>query len=208
MTWCSRCWRRSRSCRRRNLKLGRPSPTPPPRTASSRAARCPSWHAATADSTASASSRITGSARSGRCCAVIVRSAASRSPVTSRPPLTYCAITGGEYAITGNSGAGRRTGHLHLQGRLAVRRLGLLQRQVPSRPLPAAAPTAAAGATIQPLPVEVCNGQAQAMAHALDVMAATQSDAPISDPVTGASGTGCRRRSQAPASSSRARMRW
>ena len=53
-------------------------------------------------------------------------------------------------------------------------------------------PRAADGrATIQPLPVEVCNGQAQAMAHALDVMAATQSDAPISDPVTGASGTGC-----------------
>ena len=51
--------------------------------------------------------------------------------------------------------------------------------------------TPAASATIQPLPVEVCNGQAQAMAHALDVMAATQSDAPISDPVTGASGTGC-----------------
>ena len=51
--------------------------------------------------------------------------------------------------------------------------------------------TPAASATIQPLPAEVCNGQAQAMAHALDVMAATQSDAPISDPVTGASGTGC-----------------
>ena len=29
------------------------------------------------------------------------------------------------------------------------------------------------------------------MAHALDVMAATQSDAPISDPVTGVGGTGC-----------------
>ena len=29
------------------------------------------------------------------------------------------------------------------------------------------------------------------MAHALDVIAATQSDAPISDPVTGATGTGC-----------------
>ncbi len=53
------------------------------------------------------------------------------------------------------------------------------------------AETPAASATIQPLPAEVCNGQAQAMAHALDVMAATQSDAPISDPVTGASGTGC-----------------
>ena len=51
--------------------------------------------------------------------------------------------------------------------------------------------TPVAPATIQPLPVEVCNGQAQAMAHALDVMAATQSDAPISDPVTGATGTGC-----------------
>ena len=51
--------------------------------------------------------------------------------------------------------------------------------------------TPAASATIQPLPTEVCNGQAQAMAHALDVIAATQSDAPISDPVTGASGTGC-----------------
>ncbi len=51
--------------------------------------------------------------------------------------------------------------------------------------------TPAAGATIQPLPAEVCNGQAQAMAHALDVMAATQSDALISDPVSGATGTGC-----------------
>ena len=57
--------------------------------------------------------------------------------------------------------------------------------------VPPAGTPAAAASTIQPLPAEVCNGQAQAMAHALDVMAATQSDAPISDPVTGASGTGC-----------------
>ena len=70
-----------------------------------------------------------------------------------------------------------------------MRRLGLLQRQV--RPVHCARCADCDAATIQPLPVEVCNGQAQAMAHALDVMAATQSDAPISDPVTGATGTGC-----------------
>lgn len=46
-------------------------------------------------------------------------------------------------------------------------------------------------ATIQPLPAEVCNGQAQALAHALDVLEVTRDEAPLSDPVTGASGTGC-----------------
>jgi hypothetical protein len=40
--------------------------------------------------------------------------------------------------------------------------------------------------------VEVCNGQAQAMAHFLDVIEVTQSEAPLSDPVTGAAGTVCR----------------
>ncbi len=61
----------------------------------------------------------------------------------------------------------------------------------PTAELAPTTPPAASGPTIQPLPVEVCNGQAQAMAHALDVVAATQSEAPITDPVTGASGTGC-----------------
>ena len=67
-------------------------------------------------------------------------------------------------------------------------------KQIPEKtaqPAPTPEPTAEAAATIQPLSMEECDGEAQAMAHALDVMAATQSDAPISDPVTGATGTGC-----------------
>lgn len=54
--------------------------------------------------------------------------------------------------------------------------------------LPEPAPT---GPTIVPLVVEVCNGQAQAMAHALDVLEVTQSEAPLADSVTGLQGTGC-----------------
>jgi hypothetical protein len=45
--------------------------------------------------------------------------------------------------------------------------------------------------TIQPLPVEVCDGQAQAMAQALDVVEVTQSEEPLEDFVSGASGVGC-----------------
>lgn len=50
---------------------------------------------------------------------------------------------------------------------------------------------AEAGVTIAPLPVEVCNGQAQAMAHYLDVLEVTQSEEPLTDYVTGATGVGC-----------------
>jgi len=54
--------------------------------------------------------------------------------------------------------------------------------------------------TIQPLSMEVCDGQAQAMAHTLEVLAGTkatepiiptQSEAPLNDPVNDATGTGC-----------------
>ena len=115
------------------------------------------------------------------------------------PAATYCAITGGIYAVTGNSGAEDEQGTCTFKDGSQCDAWdyynGKCQAGVPpaagATPAPTPAPTAAAGSTIQPLPVEVCNGQAQAMAHALDVMSATQSDAPISDPVTGASGTGC-----------------
>ncbi len=50
---------------------------------------------------------------------------------------------------------------------------------------------AEAGVAIEPLPVEVCNGQAQAMAHFLDVLEVTQSEEPLTDLVTGATGAGC-----------------
>jgi dipeptidase D len=115
------------------------------------------------------------------------------------PAAQYCAITGGTYAITGNSGAEDEQGTCAFKDGSQCDAWdyynGKCQAGVApaagATPAPTPAPTTAAGSTIQPLPVEVCNGQAQAMAHALDMMAATQSDAPISDPVTGASGTGC-----------------
>jgi putative hemolysin len=67
-------------------------------------------------------------------------------------------------------------------------------------PAPSPAPTNAAGSAIQPLPMEVCDGQAQAMVHTLEVLAgtgseaplvATQSEAPLDDFVNNATGTGC-----------------
>ena len=39
--------------------------------------------------------------------------------------------------------------------------------------------------------MEVCDGQAQAMSHALDDLVPTQSEEPLDDFVNGASGTGC-----------------
>lgn len=48
-----------------------------------------------------------------------------------------------------------------------------------------------AGPTIVPLVMEVCDGQAQAMAFALDVLEVTQSEAPLEDFVNGVQGSGC-----------------
>jgi TolB protein len=61
-------------------------------------------------------------------------------------------------------------------------------------------PPSATGLTIQPLSMEVCDGQAQAMAHTLEVLVGaktttpiipTQSEEPLEDWVNNASGTGC-----------------
>jgi Tol biopolymer transport system component/putative hemolysin len=52
-------------------------------------------------------------------------------------------------------------------------------------------PPATAGMIIQPLSMEVCDGQAQAMSHTLDNLVPTQSEEPLSDPVNGATGVGC-----------------
>jgi Tol biopolymer transport system component/putative hemolysin len=108
----------------------------------------------------------------------------------------YCAITGGQYAVTANSGAEDEQGTCtfkdgsqcdagdYYNGKCLPGAAGA----------PTPAPTAVSAVTIQPLSMEVCDGQAQAMAHALDVLEVTQSDAPMSDPVNGASGTGCEAR--------------
>ncbi|MBP1694334.1 MAG: exported protein of unknown function [Chloroflexi bacterium] len=79
---------------------------------------------------------------------------------------------------------------------LVLQVLATLTFMPPSTP----APGAAAGLTIQPLTMEVCDGQAQAMAHALEVLVGTksttpiiptQSEEPLEDFVNNAKGTGC-----------------
>ena len=77
--------------------------------------RRPAYHRtreATAASTGSVCSRTTGSVMSGPWHAVTARSAASRLPATTPPRARYCAITGGQYAPTGNKGGPGRAGHL------------------------------------------------------------------------------------------------
>jgi dipeptidase D len=104
------------------------------------------------------------------------------------PAARYCAITGGTYAVTANSGQDDEQGTCTFVGDSQCDAWDYYNGkcdQVTAGPAPTAS------ATIQPLPVEVCNGQAQAMAHALDVLEVTQSEAPLTDPVTGAAGTGC-----------------
>lgn len=52
-------------------------------------------------------------------------------------------------------------------------------------------PPVQSGATIQPLPMELCDDQAQAMAHVFNDMVPIMDELPLTDPVTGATGTGC-----------------
>ena len=103
------------------------------------------------------------------------------------PAAVYCAITGGEYAITGNSGADDE------QGTCTFKDGSLCDawEYYDGKCAPGSASTAPAGSTLQPLPTEVCNGQAQAMSHTLDDLIPTQSEEPLDDWGTGASGTGC-----------------
>ena len=106
------------------------------------------------------------------------------------PAARYCAITGGEYAITGRSGAGDEQGTCTFADGSECDAWDYYNGNcVPGTT--AGQLTPQAGGTIEPLVVEVCNGQAQAMAHFLDVLEVTQSEAPLDDPVTGAAGTGC-----------------
>jgi Tol biopolymer transport system component/putative hemolysin len=102
------------------------------------------------------------------------------------PAGRYCAITGGEYAVTEDSGdSGEQVACAFKDGSQCD-----AWDYYNGECTPGAAP-APAGATIQPLTMEVCNGQAQAMSHVLDDLVPTQSEAPLEDFITGAKGTGC-----------------
>ena len=109
------------------------------------------------------------------------------------PAAQYCAITGGAYTITGENNTDNEQGTCTFKDGSQCDAWDYYNGVcVPgAAPAPSPAPTAAAGATIQPLIMEVCNGQAQAMSHTLDDLVPTQSEEPLSDPVTGATGTGC-----------------
>jgi Tol biopolymer transport system component/putative hemolysin len=103
------------------------------------------------------------------------------------PAAVYCAITGGEYAITGNSGAENEQGTCTFNDGSQCD----AWEYYDGKCAPGSAPIGTAGLIIQPLPEEVCNGQAQAMSHALADLIPTQSEEPLDDWVTGATGIGC-----------------
>ena len=98
----------------------------------------------------------------------------------------YCAIRGGTYAVTGSNSASDEQGTCTLKDGTQCDAWDYYNGKCG----PGAAPTAT-GSILQPLTMEVCDGQAQAMAHFLDVLEVTQSEEPLNDPVTGISGTGC-----------------
>ncbi len=95
----------------------------------------------------------------------------------------YCAITGSTYTVTGNSGAEDEEGTCTFKDDSLCDAWEYYNGEC--------APGAAPVAGIEPLQMEVCNGQAQAMSHTLDDLIPTQSEEPLQDFVTGASGTGC-----------------
>ncbi len=103
------------------------------------------------------------------------------------PAAVYCAITGGEYAFTGNAGADDEQGTCTFKDGSQCDVWAYYDGEC----VPGSAPPATAAATIEPLAEEVCNGQAQAMSHTLDDLVPTVTEEPLDDPVTGATGTGC-----------------
>ncbi len=100
----------------------------------------------------------------------------------------YCAITGGEYAITGNNGADDEQGTCSFKDGSQCNAWEYYDGGCTAS---ATIPPADTELTIQPLPEEVCNGQAQAMSHVLDDLVPTQSEEPLDDPINNASGSGC-----------------
>ena len=103
------------------------------------------------------------------------------------PAAQYCVITGGTYAITGESNTDNEQGTCTFANGVVCD----VWEYYNGKCLSTSDSTSTATASIQPLSMEVCDGEAQAMSHTLDDLVPTQSEAPLSDPVTGASGTGC-----------------
>ena len=114
------------------------------------------------------------------------------------PAGRYCAITGGEYVVTGNSGQDDEQGSCTLKDGTQCEALSYYNGAC--QPVPSQAPEPESAA-LQPPIAEVCNGMAQALMEAASRAAkppayieVTQSEEPVSltDPTTMASGTACR----------------
>jgi putative hemolysin len=106
------------------------------------------------------------------------------------PAAQYCAITGGTYAITSGGNTANETGTCTFKDGTTCDVNDYYNGKCAPGSTPAA-PATPISAAIQPLPVEVCNGEAQAMAHTLNITEVTQSNVPLTDPTNGKSGTGC-----------------
>ncbi len=105
------------------------------------------------------------------------------------PAAQYCAITGGTYTITSGGNTANETGTCTFKDGSMCDANDYYNGKCTPGTTPSVTPTASAA--IQPLSMEVCDGEAQAMAHTLNITEVTQSIAPLSDPVNGKSGTGC-----------------
>jgi Tol biopolymer transport system component/putative hemolysin len=103
------------------------------------------------------------------------------------PAAVYCAITGGEYTITGNSGADDEQGTCTFKDGSVCD----VWEYYNGTCAPGSASISTGRATLRPLSEEVCNGQAQAMSHTLDDLVPTVTEEPLGDWGTDASGTGC-----------------
>ena len=121
------------------------------------------------------------------------------------PAAQYCVITGGTYAITGNSGQDDEQGTCTFKNGAQCDVWDYYDGKCDSTTgtttpvtstIPSTATTApiagpsTEGATLQPLSPEECNELARAMGETLGTQV-TQGDVPITDPSTGASGMGC-----------------
>jgi putative hemolysin len=101
----------------------------------------------------------------------------------------YCAITGGVYNDSGDASADPEQGTCTFADGSQCDAWDYYNGVcAPGSPAPEGEMPAS---SIGPLSLELCDGQAQAMSHFLNDMIPTVTEEPLSDPATGASGTGC-----------------
>lgn len=102
----------------------------------------------------------------------------------------FCAITGGTYAATSDGSADPEQGTCTFQDGTQYDAWDYYNGAYSLETAAPAGGTQGASA-ITPLSMEVCDGQAQAMSHALNDLIPTVTEEPLSDSAGGVSGTGC-----------------